>query len=479
VLSGSGDPAAACCSTITELGNPEINLFVCGARTLLYDRRSGAGGGPTRLEAAVCTAATEDRGVAAPAVGPTGRGCRSVAAEGLHRLLGRHGLSAPQRSTLLALLGQPQPPPPAAAGDEAAARYTDAALQQSEAGLEVGRLLAEHAALTVLSNHPPSAADATQFAVVLGALEDGATVAVLSLLGSLNPVTLGHVQCFDEARKILLGSNGEEDDQSSLRHRPARLEGFDGCLGLLELNSDQRVGKKMAEAGDVLIPQTQRSELVQLSTADKPWLGCGWPQFMDDLQVGWPNLNFVHFEVNGADDVVKYGKFWSQPSARMIVMGRPGSTEAVRAGMADAHDRLGRPCPIDGDDPNFVMGPELPDISSSAARRATRAGDGETLSQLVHPAVSAWLLQQPWAGETVGAVVAAAAGNDPSGGWSEFHDQLRARLAAPDGCEVTADDVTACAAEVEALSKRLLVTVARKKLVRCRLTHGVRPLSSY
>ena len=55
-------------------------------------------------------------------------------------------------------------------------------------------------------------------------------------------------------------------------HRPARLEAFDCCIGLLELNSDQRVGKKMAESGDVLIPLTERSNLVQLSTADKPWL---------------------------------------------------------------------------------------------------------------------------------------------------------------------------------------------------------------
>ena len=78
---------------------------------------------------------------------------------------------------------------------------------------------------------------------------------------------------------------------------------------------------------------------------------------MDALKAAYPNLNLTHFEVNGADDVVKYGKFWSQPSARMLVMGRPGSTEAVRSGMADARDQLGRPCPIDLDDANFIMGP--------------------------------------------------------------------------------------------------------------------------
>jgi hypothetical protein len=48
MLSGSGDPAAACCSTITELGNPEINhLRICGQNTRWYSggRGGGEGGG--------------------------------------------------------------------------------------------------------------------------------------------------------------------------------------------------------------------------------------------------------------------------------------------------------------------------------------------------------------------------------------------------------------------------------------------------
>ena len=281
---------------------------------------------------------------------------------------------------------------------------------------------------------------------------------MISLLGSLNPVTLGHVQCFEEARKTLLGEGGQR--------RPGRLEAFDCCIGLLELNSDQRVGKKMAEAGDVLILQTDRSDLVQLATADKPWLGCGWPQYLDALKASWPKLNLTHFEVNGADDVVKYGKFWSQPSARMIVMGRPGSTEAVRSGMADARDQLGRPCPIDDDDANFIMGPELPDISGSAARRATAAGDEDALSALVHPAVAAWLLQQPWAGGTAAAAEGEANSEEGSGGsilvptasvvatWGGIGQ----RLVLPGGYDVTDDDLAECAAEVETLAKRLLVT---------------------
>lgn len=39
---------------------------------------------------------------------------------------------------------------------------------------------------------------------VLGALPRGSRVAVLSLLGSLNPITLGHVQMITEARRVSL-----------------------------------------------------------------------------------------------------------------------------------------------------------------------------------------------------------------------------------------------------------------------------------
>ena len=40
--------------------------------------------------------------------------------------------------------------------------------------------------------------------------------------------TARHVQCFEEARRILLDLVGSK--------RPKRLEGFDYCLGLMEMN---------------------------------------------------------------------------------------------------------------------------------------------------------------------------------------------------------------------------------------------------
>ena len=39
---------------------------------------------------------------------------------------------------------------------------------------------------------------------VLGAVPEGGAVALVTLLGSLCPVTHGHVQCFEEARRLLL-----------------------------------------------------------------------------------------------------------------------------------------------------------------------------------------------------------------------------------------------------------------------------------
>lgn len=65
-------------------------------------------------------------------------------------------------------------------------------------------------------------------------------------------------------------------------------------------------------------------------------------------------------------------------------MGRPGSTDDVRRGMASA-----------GVAPEHcILGPELPDISSSQARAASAIGDRATLLQMLHPAVASWLLRR-------------------------------------------------------------------------------------
>ena len=92
--------------------------------------------------------------------------------------------------------------------------------------------------------------------------------------------------------------------------------------------------------------------------------------------------------MNGADDVVRYDKFADVgPQYRMIVLGRPGYTEKALAGARRA-----------GVDPrHLVMGPELPDISSSAAREALARGDRARAAALLHPAVLEWCEEHgPW-----------------------------------------------------------------------------------
>ena len=52
---------------------------------------------------------------------------------------------------------------------------------------------------------PQLESEAHALSAQLECLEQGTRVAVVTLLGSLCPITLGHVQGFEEARRILLG----------------------------------------------------------------------------------------------------------------------------------------------------------------------------------------------------------------------------------------------------------------------------------
>merc|ERR1712012_892854 len=105
--------------------------------------------------------------------------------------------------------------------------------------------------------------------------------------------------------------------------------------------------------------------LVKLALEDYNWLDLESFEgsSMHILESRWTKLKFTHFCMNGGDDVVKYGKYaWAGKNSRFITMGRPGFTQNVMDGMA----RFG----VDPDDGFFILGPELPDISSTEARRA-------------------------------------------------------------------------------------------------------------
>ena len=249
---------------------------------------------------------------------------------------------------VLVALGLPAPAPPARPVKSAAAAWFDGSLKKL------------HEAL----------AD----------VEPGGRVGVVTLLGSLCPVTRGHMQAFIEARRILLGE----------APRPARLEPFGAVLGLISLNRSSYVDRKLAQKGEASLSAEKRLALVRMAAEELPWLSwesCGEGETVGLLRKTHPHLHFVHFIMNGADDVVRYRKYRVGPQHRMIVLGRPGYTAKALAGARR----------VDLDAGNFVMGPELPDISSSAAREALARGDRARAAALLHPAVLEWCEEHgPW-----------------------------------------------------------------------------------
>ena len=222
------------------------------------------------------------------------------------------------------------------------------------------------------------AADASDEESVLGDLPDGSLVAFVTMLGSLCPVTRAHLQMFEEAQKLLL-----------LEPRPdLGLGPYDACLGRISLNPDRYVGQKLDERNEMApLSQDQRRELVNLAISDAgmQWVKHGDADDLKRLKRQWPRLRFDWAVLNGADDVVKYKK-WRMHEGEgsiMITMGRPGSMEELKQGLL-----------ADGvqESASFVLGPDLPDISSTAARAAALGRNREELVRHVHPTVADWLL---------------------------------------------------------------------------------------
>ncbi|CAJ1330384.1 unnamed protein product [Effrenium voratum] len=205
--------------------------------------------------------------------------------------------------------------------------------------------------------------------------QDGSLVAVVTMTGSCCPITRAHSLAFESSRDLLL--------------RPrAASERYTEVLGLLSLNGDRHVGEKLRSKGQEPIPLVQRGELVRLAAQDLPWMDLNPGRehsVAEELQTAFPRLRFHRFAMNGADDVYKYQKWRScGPERRMITMGRPGFTAKVLE-HAQREKVL--------DQGYFLMGPELPDISSTAVRLALKENDGAALETLLHPKVAAWLLR--------------------------------------------------------------------------------------
>ena len=237
-------------------------------------------------------------------------------------------------------------------------------------------------------------------------LPPGSNVAVLTLLGSLCPITRGHVSAFTQARAMLL------DEQTGTK-RPANLEKFEAVIGLISPNKYVYVQRKLEQKGQPVLMSNDRDHLCELAITDYPWLNLvaheglepGMrvtdhpPANIAELRIRWPSLCFQHFVLSGADDVLRFSKYtWyaecdaegkRYESGRMICLGRPGFTETVIKQATE--------CGIDLDNGNFIMGPELPDISSTDARIALNQGDTKKVLSILEPKVSAWCIKYgPW-----------------------------------------------------------------------------------
>ena len=176
---------------------------------------------------------------------------------------------------------------------------------------------------------------------LLAALPPGSTVAVVTMRGSLCPITLGHVRCFQEARALLL-----------------QLAHAECVVGFAMLNGDHHLAGKFAGKAEKPLSLAERSRLVELATAELPWLerSASRPHSeMARLHKLFPALRLQHWDMNGADDVVKYRKYqWASPENKMIVMCRPGSTEELLSSMAKAGSV---PCPGTSERPGATKRP--------------------------------------------------------------------------------------------------------------------------
>ena len=207
----------------------------------------------------------------------------------------------------------------------------------------------------------------------LASLPPSASVAVVQFVGSFCPITLGHVQCLQEAKKMLMEPNAFEMRRSAV-------------IATIHVNSDAHVSEKLRGQGEPSLSASNRRHLCRLATDEHAsWIRVvnEGEDFLKELKARYRQLQFTVWKLNGADDVVKYQKWQSAgPQTPHITMGRPG----VPMHQLQAH--VG---------PHFKVGPELPDISSSVARSALAQGDYDQVQSLLHPRVDHWCKKMgPW-----------------------------------------------------------------------------------
>ncbi|KAL7566166.1 hypothetical protein ACA910_011241 [Epithemia clementina (nom. ined.)] len=176
-------------------------------------------------------------------------------------------------------------------------------------------------------------------------------------------------------------------------------------LGFISLNSDAYVERKLRKRRDFdghFLDIEKRTTLVKMALSDLSWMSVEDQEgiSVDSLRKKYPHLKFARITMNSADDVVRSRKWeWAgkptrrrgggaavdEHNSRFITMGRRGDTERVLEGMKEYGIKS---------NPYFIIGPELPAISSTQARAAFAARDREMLHDLLHPQVTEWCLEK-------------------------------------------------------------------------------------
>ena len=196
-------------------------------------------------------------------------------------------------------------------------------------------------------------------------------IAIMSILGSFCPITRAHISLFAHTRDYLLQHSS-----------------FCDALGFVLLNSAAHVHRKIQKKGQIPLSYDERKHLIQLATKDIDWLNHSEEnEFLltHKLHKLWPKIDFFHYTLNGADDVIKYKKWrFASSEHRLIILLRPGFGERLITMMREDGAKESENC---------IIMPEISSASSSRVREALLRGDQKQAQALLHPDVLAWCLQ--------------------------------------------------------------------------------------
>ena len=236
----------------------------------------------------------------------------------------------------------------------------------------------------------------------LNSLPPNSKVAILELVGSLCPIHKGHVDTLVESRKMILNQQMQYPPPDPY-NKPILFndtQPFDYVIGIINQNPDSHVRSKMAEKdpeNGEYIDVINRNLLSRMAVLDYDW--CLADYGVRNFTMGkYKNkLEFIKFEISGTDDSLKYQKHindgsYDEKNRLLIILRRdeknPKDNQKLLSSLEthgynpDIPDRL------------IVVGPMLPDISSSKIREALKTKNNIVLDTMLNKCVKDKLLKE-------------------------------------------------------------------------------------